>query len=84
MPGPAPNVTCSKALEAATLKLKEYRGSPDSYVTRMTLLGDGDQSIWVIWFASPTKGFTILTVNMDGKVRKATQDEIDVGRGIHK
>ena len=81
MPSPAPKVTCAKAVEAATSRLKEFRASPDSYVDRMTLFGAGDQRVWVIWFASPTRGYTILSVDMSGRVRKATQKEIDAGRG---
>lgn len=81
MPGPAPKVTCPKAVEAATSKLKEFGASRDSYIDRMTLLGAGDERVWVIWFASPTQGYTILSVGMDTKVRKATQAEIDAGRG---
>jgi hypothetical protein len=83
-PGPAPKVTCPKAMGVATLKLKEHRGTPDSYVDRMTLLGGGKQGLWIIWFASPTNGYTILSVDMDGRVRKATQEEIDSGRGVSK
>lgn len=84
MPGSAPKVTCPKAVEVATSKLKDYKGAPDSYINRMTLLGAGDESVWIIWFASPSHGFTILAVEMDGRVRKATQDEIDAGRGTTK
>jgi hypothetical protein len=83
-PGPAPKVTAHKAIDTATSKLKEHRGAPDSYVDRMTLLGGGEQGIWVIWFASPSNGYTILSVAMNGRVRKATQEEIDLGRGVSK
>ena len=81
MPGPAPKLTCPKAVEAATSRLKELRASSESYVDRMTLVGAGDQRVWVIWFASPTHGYTILSVDMDGRVRKATQKEIEAVRG---
>jgi hypothetical protein len=81
MPGPAPKVTCPKAVEAATSRLNELRASPDSYVDRMMLVGTDDQRVWVIWFASPTRGYSILSVDMDKRVRKATQKEIDAGSG---
>lgn len=81
MPGPAPKVTCPKVVEAATSKLEKLRASPDSYVDRMTLVGDGDERVWVIWFASPTHGYTILSVGMDTTVRRATQEEINAARG---
>ena len=84
MPGQAPKVTCPKAVEAATSKLKEHRASRDSYVDRMTLVGSGEKRTWIIWFASPTRGYTILSVDMNEQVRKATQEEVDAGRGASK
>jgi hypothetical protein len=81
MPEEAPKVTCSKAVEVATSKLKDHSASTDNYINRMTLVGSGDKKVWVIWFASPTGGYTILAVEMNGRVRKATQEEIDAARG---
>jgi hypothetical protein len=81
MPEAAPKVTCPKAVEVATSKLKDHSGSPDSYIDRMTLVGSGDKKVWVIWFASPSEGYTILAVEMNGRVRKASQEEIDTARG---
>ena len=79
-PGPAPKVTCNTAIEAATSKLKDAGGPPDSYVDRMTLIGSGKDRVWVIWFASPSHGYTILRVDMKKAVRKASQKEVDTGR----
>jgi hypothetical protein len=84
MPGSAPKVNCIKAAEAAKSGLKQLQASSDSYVDRLTLIGAGDQRVWVVWFASPTHGYTIVAVQMNGQIRKATQKEINTGRGRPK
>ena len=80
LPSPAPKLRCDKAIELAQSKLLELGGTSDSYINTIHLIGMDDKTLWVIWFASPTNGYTILTVQMNGHVRKATQAEIDRAR----
>ena len=82
-PGPAPKLKCPRAMELAKSKLMVFGGAPDSYINKIELIfGDDDEHVWVIWFASPTRGYAIIAVQMDGRVRKATRMEVEIGRGF--
>jgi hypothetical protein len=83
-PGPAPAVSITQALEAAQAHMTKGHGPSDAYVDHTVLItvGSAEERVWIIWFASPSKGYTILEVDMDKKVRQAPRERIDQALGV--
>lgn len=80
--GQAPKVTCEKALSAATREAGRHGAPADRYVDQMKHIVPEKESLWIVWVASPSKGYTILAVDEKGRVRTATRKEIDTARGV--